>query len=131
MTAGLNDWTIDKTDGRNILFYKGKNYIPRNTELRRELYKISMTMKQQDILEKLEHIMQYTNTIGGQDYVHSWKTMFRDVGYANNSKSTDHHRSRFTFLLKEQNHYGHLQIALWIWSWISHRRTDMTLFWSW
>ena len=34
MTAGLNDWTIDKTDGRNILFYKGKNYIPRNTELR-------------------------------------------------------------------------------------------------
>ena len=37
MTAGLNDWTIDKTDGRNILFYKGKNYIPRNTELRREI----------------------------------------------------------------------------------------------
>ena len=28
MTAGLNDWTIDKTDRRNILFYKGKNYIP-------------------------------------------------------------------------------------------------------
>jgi hypothetical protein len=37
MTTGLNDWTIDKTDGRNILFYKGKNYIPRNTELRREI----------------------------------------------------------------------------------------------
>ena len=40
--------------------------------------------------------------------------MFKDVGYANNSKSTDHHRSRLTFLLKEQNHYGNLQIALWI-----------------
>ena len=39
MTAGLNDWTMDKTDGRNILFYKGKNYIPRNTELRREIVK--------------------------------------------------------------------------------------------
>ena len=37
MMAGLNDWTIDKTDGRNILFYKGKNYIPRNTELRQEI----------------------------------------------------------------------------------------------
>ena len=33
MTAGLNDWTMDRTDGRNILFYKGKNYIPRNTDL--------------------------------------------------------------------------------------------------
>ena len=33
MTAGLDDWTIDKADGRNILFYKGKNYIPRNTKL--------------------------------------------------------------------------------------------------
>ena len=35
MTAGLDDWTMDRTDRRNILFYKGKNYIPRNTELRR------------------------------------------------------------------------------------------------
>ena len=68
MMAGLNDWTIDKMDGRNILFYKGKNYIPQNTELRRE---ISMTMKRQGIPEKLEHTMQYANTIGGQDYVHS------------------------------------------------------------
>ena len=39
MTAGLDDWTMDTTDGRNILFYKGKNYIPRNTELRREIVK--------------------------------------------------------------------------------------------
>ena len=37
MTAGLNDWTIDKSNGRNILFYKGKNYIPQNTELRRDI----------------------------------------------------------------------------------------------
>ena len=37
MMAGLNDWTIDKTDGQNILFYKGKNYIPQNTELRQEI----------------------------------------------------------------------------------------------
>ena len=39
MTAGLDDWTMDRTDGRNILFYKGKNYIPRNIELRREIVK--------------------------------------------------------------------------------------------
>ena len=34
MMAGLDDWMMDRTDGRNILFYKGKNYIPRNIELR-------------------------------------------------------------------------------------------------
>jgi hypothetical protein len=37
MTTGLGDWTVDKSEGRNILFYKGKNYIPRNIELRREI----------------------------------------------------------------------------------------------
>ena len=39
MTTGLDDWKIETTNGRNILFYKGKNYIPRNTELRREIVK--------------------------------------------------------------------------------------------
>jgi hypothetical protein len=37
MTAGLQDWTIQETNGQHILFYKGKNYIPRNIALRREL----------------------------------------------------------------------------------------------
>ena len=39
MTAGLHDWKIQQSNGRNILFYKGRNYIPWNTELRRELVK--------------------------------------------------------------------------------------------
>ena len=33
MTAGLQDWKIQQSNGRNILFYKGRNYIPQNTEL--------------------------------------------------------------------------------------------------
>ena len=28
VTTGLNDWTIEKTDGQTILFYKEKNYMP-------------------------------------------------------------------------------------------------------
>jgi len=31
----LDDWKIEDYEGRNILFYKGKNYIPKNDELRR------------------------------------------------------------------------------------------------
>ena len=34
MTTGLDDWMVENSNGQNILFYKGKNYIPRNTELR-------------------------------------------------------------------------------------------------
>ena len=34
MTMGLDDWKIEESHGRNVLFYKGKNYIPRNLELR-------------------------------------------------------------------------------------------------
>ena len=33
MTKGLEDWKIKMTNGRNNLFFKGKNYIPRNMEL--------------------------------------------------------------------------------------------------
>ena len=33
MTTGLEDWTLEEVNGRNILFYKGKNYIPQDTEL--------------------------------------------------------------------------------------------------
>ena len=34
MTKRLEDWKIKTTNGRNILFFKGKNYIPRNMDLR-------------------------------------------------------------------------------------------------
>jgi transposase InsO family protein len=35
----LNDWTLEKVNDNNVLFYKGKNYIPRDTELRRDIAK--------------------------------------------------------------------------------------------
>ena len=34
MTIGLEDWTLDTSNGWNVLFYKGRNYIPQNNELR-------------------------------------------------------------------------------------------------
>ena len=37
MTAGLRDWTVQNCAGQTFLFYKGKHYIPHNTDLRREL----------------------------------------------------------------------------------------------
>ena len=39
MTSGLDDWTLEMVNERHILFYKGKNYIPRNLDLRRDIMK--------------------------------------------------------------------------------------------
>ena len=33
----LEDWTLEKFNGKNILFFKGKNYIPRDEELRKDI----------------------------------------------------------------------------------------------
>jgi hypothetical protein len=33
----LEDWTTQEFEGKNILFYQGKNYIPKDYELRREI----------------------------------------------------------------------------------------------
>ena len=40
MTTGLEDWRLENTNGQNILFYKGKNYIPKDTELQQDIVKI-------------------------------------------------------------------------------------------
>ena len=39
VTTGLEDWRLENTNGRNILYYKEKNYIPKDTELQRDIVK--------------------------------------------------------------------------------------------
>jgi Integrase zinc binding domain len=33
----LLDWEVEEFEGENVLFYKGKNYVPIDVELRREI----------------------------------------------------------------------------------------------
>jgi hypothetical protein len=33
----LEDWEVEEFEGENILFYKGKNYVPIDAELQREI----------------------------------------------------------------------------------------------
>ena len=33
----MDDWETQEFDGKNILFYKGKNYIPKNDGLQRDI----------------------------------------------------------------------------------------------
>lgn len=35
----LEDWTLEEVDNKKVLFYKGKNYIPQDSDLRRDILK--------------------------------------------------------------------------------------------
>ena len=37
LTMGLDDWTLEKSNRQNVLFYKNRNYIPKNIALRRNI----------------------------------------------------------------------------------------------
>ena len=36
----LEDWTLEKVDNKNVLFFKGKNYIPQDDELQQDIAKM-------------------------------------------------------------------------------------------
>ena len=40
LQTGLHDWSLEKFNDKNVLFFKGKNYIPRNDTLRRDIAKM-------------------------------------------------------------------------------------------
>ena len=75
--------------------------------------KHSMITKPQDTPESSKHIMLFDNITGGLAYAALSKITFKDVAFANSSKSTGHPRNPHTFLPKEQNQQDLLQIVLW------------------
>jgi Integrase zinc binding domain len=36
----LEDWKIEEVDDQKMIFYKGKQYVPKDQELRRDIFKI-------------------------------------------------------------------------------------------
>jgi hypothetical protein len=82
----LVDWKVEEFEGENILFYKGKNYVPIDAELQREDTTI---IRQQDIQGNSKHLMQSKNITNGQDFESSSRTMFKDVEHVKNLKLTE------------------------------------------
>ena len=124
----LGDWTIKKFEGWNIVFFKGKNYIPQDDDLRQDFFMIT---KWQDTLGNSKLTMLCNNITGGPDCAHMLKIMCVDVALVNNSKSTGLPLAPLSFLLKGLNQHGHLRIVLWILSRTYHQLMDLILFWSW
>ena len=38
--SDLDDWKIEEKDGKKILFYKGKNYIPKDQDIQQDIFKM-------------------------------------------------------------------------------------------
>jgi hypothetical protein len=65
----LQDWKIEEIDGQKMIFFKGKNYIPKDLELRQDIVKMYQ-MKWQDTQESWKLTMELGKITGGQDYEH-------------------------------------------------------------
>src|ERR1700678_1184364 len=82
----MEDWKVEEFEGENILFYKGKNYVPINGDLRREIvqrYHDHLMAGHPEELQTLKSI------IGGLDYEFLSRTMSRVVELVNSSKLTE------------------------------------------
>jgi len=81
-----DDWTLEKFDDRNILFYQGWNYIPLDKELWWNILKTFHNHETAGHPENCKLIMQYKNIIGGQDFELLWKTTFKVAESVNSLK---------------------------------------------
>ena len=81
----LSDWTTEQFKGKQVLFYKGKNYIPKDTTLRRDLIRMFHDHEMAGHPGELETY----NAIDGRDSGPLSRTTYRDAVPANNSRSTE------------------------------------------
>ena len=82
----LEDWSIERTNGKNMLFYKGKNYIPKDLHLRRYIVKQhhdAKTAGHPGELETYNTVRQHYWWPGMRTFVNNY------VESANNSRSTE------------------------------------------
>ena len=105
----LGDWTIEKFEGWDILFFRGKNYIPKDDQ-----QDIMRMFHDHDIPENSKPTMLSDSTTGGQVYKLSSKTTCRDVESVNNLKLTDPWQNQLLFPLKAHTPLNPLQIVPWI-----------------
>src|SRR6202044_1511808 len=63
----LEDWKLETTDQGKVLFYKGKNYIPKDDDLRRDIVKKYHDLETAGHPGELETYNSVNNSTGGPD----------------------------------------------------------------
>jgi hypothetical protein len=90
----LEDWKIEKIDDQKMIFYKGKQYIPKDQELQRDILKLFHNHETARHPEELE---TWNNITGGQGLKSLSKTMSKDAESANNSRLTKIHHAHLSY----------------------------------
>ena len=111
----LPDWTVERVEGKQILYYRGKNYIPKDENLRKDIARMfhdHPTAGHPGELETYNSIRQHYWWPGLRTYVKNYCTS-KGVEYANNSRLTDNRRSPPFFQRKELSLPGLLRVVPW------------------
>jgi Integrase zinc binding domain len=82
----LQDWKIEEIDGRKTIFFKGKNYIPKDLELRWDIVKMYHDHETAGHPGELKTYNGVRQNTGGQDYGRLWRTTFKVAVSVNNSR---------------------------------------------
>src|ERR1700678_4500077 len=61
----LKDWRLEKLDEGNVLFFKGRNYVPRDDELRRDILRMFHDHKMAEHPGELETYNSVAEITGG------------------------------------------------------------------
>jgi Integrase zinc binding domain len=91
----LIDWEVEEFEGENILFYKGKNYVPIDAELHREIvqrYHNHPTAGHPGELQTYNMVKGHYWWPGLQAFIKNY------VEYVNNLKLTEIHRNQRLYL---------------------------------
>ena len=67
----LAEWMTENFNGKKVLFYKGKNYIPKNLSLKQDILKAFHDHETAGIWESWRLTTQSGNIIGGLGFAHS------------------------------------------------------------
>jgi hypothetical protein len=110
----LEDWEVKEFEGENILFYKGKNYVPIDVELWREIvkrYHDHQTAGHPGELQTFNAVKKNYWWPGLRVFV---KNYVQGCGICQQFK-IDRNPSKPAFIpLKGQNQHNHLLVAQWI-----------------
>ena len=117
----LPDWTVERVGEKQVLYYRGKNYIPKDEELRKDIAKMfhdHPMAGHPGELETYNSIRQHYWWPGLRTYV---KNYVQGCGTCQQFKSTDNQQSPPFFQQKEHPPLDPSQIVQWTSSQISPR----------
>ena len=124
----LNDWTMEEFEGKTVLFYKGKNYIPQDDNIRRDIARMfhdNETAGHPGELETYNSIRHHYWWPGMCTYI---KNYVKGCGTCQQFKID---REPSLFQQKAPPPQDHSPIVQWTSSQIFHWLTTLIPSWSW